>query len=94
MHTKGPWVYFVVPGEPNQSMILSDNGTKWVVAHMLHNGALPSANHSGDGLLLAAAPELLEACEDALYLIKKSNCSNSENVVKTLEVAIAKAKGS
>lgn len=61
-HTPGPWKY-----KPNAGYIVADIGTR--IASILKNGGECQSN----GCLIAAAPELLEACKMSLKLFEASH---------------------
>lgn len=87
-HTKGPWqcgnnVVFGPEGEP--------------IAR-IHMPTPDRAEREANSKLISAAPDLLEACEDALYYVYKDGRTHSADgkkygYVEALEMAIAKAKG-
>lgn len=81
-HTPGEWRY-------KDGMISSDEtgGTLATMNETSKNGSEP-----GDGPLMAAAPELLEACEQALNVIYP-DCPATIHAIEKLKAAIAKAKG-
>ena len=96
-HAKGPWkIKHNVPGSPttrkyHEVLITSDT---WIVAwlntcHHLNKEELALANAH----LIAAAPELLEACKSALALIEISTDFAGMSTAKELQAAITKATG-
>ena len=60
-HTPGPWKC-VEEGEANQWALLSDTPNHWLIS-FLFNGDTMSAKQAANARLIAAAPELLAACE-------------------------------
>lgn len=90
-HTKGDWT----TREGHPSIVASpDGGTVAVVNRYNVSGELkPDEEVEANGILLAAAPKLLEACEHALELLEEwSSCPNPF-IENELRPAIAKAKG-
>lgn len=97
-HTPGPWEAGL-PGEADR--ITADDGTKyhrrrtvaWVATHDAYRD-MNNEMAQGDARLIAAAPELLEACEEMLSAIE-SLAANGEAVTRFYgwRAIIAKAKG-
>ena len=82
-HTKGPW-------EVRADWIVGFNGA-------LHVATIPRA-FDGDyseanALLIAAAPDLLAACKEALRMVRNCTGNWTLGVEDMLERAIAKAEG-
>ena len=77
-HTPGPW------------HVVEDTG-EYMVDSLLHNIVVCSTHppqHAANARLVAAAPELLMACEEALeHVLEGSTCHDF------ISAAIAKAKG-
>jgi len=91
IHTPGPWVYVFEP-DGYRHQILSDNSQ---VAQVFS-----SDSSEADGLLIAAAPDLLEAllavlhdCED-LDMVSSNQPGRSKGPWLMATEAIAKATGS
>ena len=94
--TPGPW-------KSSGIIITSRNGSKLVsIACDKPNGAFPSELNRANATLIATAPELLEACEQALFFIDEGRdmfesyieAEYMEKKVATrLRSAIAKARG-
>jgi len=84
MHTKGPWQVM------KEYFIVKDSG----VIAKTYIGPPPDKKTEeiwkDNARLIASAPELLEACKDAL---DKVNSGSFPNTIKRLEQAIAKAEG-
>jgi hypothetical protein len=84
MHTPGPWTW----GE----------GYLWAGSHMLF---WPTKDETikvlseADARLIAAAPDLLDACKAALVEVQRTISSHTSfnNTMDVLEAAIAKAEG-
>lgn len=89
-HTPGPWVINVDPEDTNEVWgITGADGTGVVETDMgYYNPKMP------DALLIAAAPELLEACEWLLmYMEDEMDKDVTRKGVAFAQEAIAKAKG-
>jgi hypothetical protein len=96
-HTPGPWEYRKgydnianadIRGEGIAGTI-RDTDTGWNIARIWETGKRTEANAK----LIAAAPELLEACREAQELIKKfsKDATGREFTSFAIEQAIAKA---
>ena len=89
-HTEGPWVASVPKKEKHmQARWITGNG--FFIAKAYGHDGQPV---DGNARLIAAAPELLEACESALEML----CAGAESWMQIecdvkLRVAIAKANG-
>lgn len=91
-HTKGPWV--VIPNgsewasgriatiEPQPEEMLEAN--YWAVAEVNYR----RDEHAANALLIAAAPDLLEALESILC-----DCDPNSRIGRIARAAIAKARG-
>ena len=84
-HTSGPWGRNIKPAR-KYSTIYAGRNTH--VAHLETNG-LADAEIEANANLIAAAPELLEACEAALAPSNRVHLGF--NALDLLEAAIAKA---
>lgn len=85
-HTSGPWH---VAESPNHHSPFITNATgKGTIANSVHGTT--SAEQEANARLIAAAPELLEACETALENLAPLY-SSEHLVMKRLRAAIAKA---
>lgn len=79
-HTKGPW--FI----DDESWIRSEETAETVL--------IPETYKSADLILIATAPEMLEALEMALETIKTDFQPRSRvDVIQGLQLTIAKARG-
>lgn len=92
-HTPGPWK--VIDKSGYYQTIRTDNH---VIADVRMIGGYPY--NSGDAALIAAAPELLEACLQLIDLFDNRDAvltfpgvSENDNVLCNIRKAIAKAKG-
>lgn len=92
-HTPGPW-------KAQGNAIWTDTDTTpFRVADVTVSAPMNNIDHKANANLIAAAPELLEACEYVLELIEQHSTEMSEAGVPQgtmqnwLEVAIKKAKG-
>ena len=88
-HTPGPWrvVHYEWKdkgGGDFVGRIEGPNGEK------VYRGAssFHAINNLANARLIAAAPDLLEACEDAAWLLRTDS-----HALKVVEAAIARAKG-
>lgn len=95
-HTPGPWRWF---NYPDGRKLLAGSP-----AAVIHCPDAPMTVESADANLIAAAPELLEACKDALNAVPECNCPLGEGgrgdagcsgtcSYALLTAAIAKAEG-
>jgi hypothetical protein len=90
-YTKGPWVisdadFNNVPKNPNAEFAInSEDG--WHVAEILD-----VTNPEADARLIAAAPELLEACKE---FVRKCECGEARSTrsYAQMKAAISKAEG-
>lgn len=91
-HTPGPWERFPVPGHGLEV---------WTEGDGPRDSGLPSAKPIcevlttvADANLIAAAPDLLAACELALTIIPKFYPGERNDIAsRKIKAAIAKAKG-
>lgn len=95
-HTQGPWRRMPYRDSTNLSLtITSDSGD---IAHV-HGWQGEPDHHDADAHLIAAAPDLLAACEALLSFVIPYAVPNTDEGRKKLEArvaaedAIAKAKG-
>ena len=93
-HTPGPWA---ILDRAEDSRTHISNGAH-IVCTLGTTRTDGSPNHSPNALLIAAAPDLLEACESFLQMLKTgSNCDKRNPYtipeVKAAISAILKAKG-
>lgn len=95
-HTPGPWRIVGVDGA-----IYADNGIDVGLVHGVNREADESEDHEmhANACLIAAAPELLEACEQAEYWLQceAESAAPGEivptDILRVLRAAIAKAEG-
>jgi hypothetical protein len=89
-HTSGPWR---LADEDGDTDILSQGGEH--VVCMGHDyDEYGSIANQADRILIAAAPDLLAACYQAVSVLKHFNYINGDSVEqKQIEAAIAKAEG-
>jgi len=81
-------MYTMGPCDP--VLIVTEMDSKWI-AEM--DGDLDREVQEGYANMLAAAPDMLAACEEVLNEVA-AGCDLSEETCKLLETAIAKAEGS
>ena len=78
-HTPGPWIY-------NGCFITADG------ERPIARGDVPPEENECNAHLIAAAPELLEACR-AVIAFRDLDAEQRDDAVHMCEVAIAKATG-
>ena len=102
-HTPGPWKYENIPGKRNDGSfhhlhrIAQEKTNQWFGINMEDTGP----NDNPDAHLIAAAPELLEACKDALKTLEalmleedpQASTQMEWEGLNYLREAIAKAEG-
>jgi len=83
-HTPGPWYYAGMRtiGGPDDRMVADCFSTN-----------RPRETCEANARLIAAAPELLEACEQVALAAEYGNLGTNNSAVATARAAIAKAKG-
>lgn len=86
-HTPGPWRLEPSWLETDNPYVVADNGKIFPYVEFVADVALEA-----DARLIAAAPELLAACEMALLDMRYYATVHGESIT-ALEAAIAKAKG-
>lgn len=92
-HTKGPWIYKKTGLSENDGEIVGDDN---VVVGKIHLPVTDSSKPETtfyNAKLIAAAPELLEACQEVYNTkVKNSDCPELMGyVIELLENAIKKA---
>lgn len=87
-HTKGPWNVEIdsVSGKKTQIKVGEQR-----IASL--NFATDKGNVEANAALIAAAPELLGACKEALKALTGEGLNDGENAVSMLEGAIRKTEG-
>jgi len=83
--TPGPWVYVFEP-DGYRHQILSDDSQ---VAQVM-----PSDSSAADGLLIAAAPDLLEALAVLVEFVEFQASDTNHTAIISARAAISKATGS
>ena len=96
-HTPGPWGYheFGIQLGKGRFYIDQQNGIHGIAAIIpleTASAALSPEEHEANARLIAAAPDLLAACEEMLAAIDHEYSVNPRNFPKARE-AIRKAKG-
>lgn len=92
-HTPGPWTYNLYkPGSKYQNPAVTDKAHNGIVMEVWGQGKECA---EANARLIAAAPDLLAACEAALIRIKEYEIVNDYHhpLVRQLERAIDMAKG-
>lgn len=85
-HTPGPW-------QQNGSHIYGpDTNGRRVICQVSYFGGIRKGEDRANEALLIASPDLLAACKEALEN-QYEKTALDEDLVKTLEAAIAKAEG-
>lgn len=84
-HTPGPWEAVIYDGAFDQPLIKSDH----VVIGRVHG--MEDRQHEANAKLIAAAPELLEACLNSFKTFHSIGCTMEAEIMQQLESAIKKA---
>ena len=86
-HTPGPW-------DANRWRVCAEpNGKIEVICDTANNKETRNEENAANARLIAAAPELLAACENAMEIIDHRNNITFMELAAQLRAAIAKAKG-
>ena len=85
-HTAGPWNWHE-QGDANEYALLS-NTKRWVIAFR-QNGEILTGQQRANARLIAAAPELLEACQMIAQWMKSEGIA--PNRLEEIEKVISKA---
>jgi hypothetical protein len=91
-HIKGPWTSVPTPHSSNQEYVITAGKERIASVDYIGNPLMEGAN----ARLIAAAPDLLEACEAAARIFDGGPISISREYVSDLALiraAIAKATG-
>ena len=67
-HTSGPWVVILSPADDDEFEVVTSN-VSMPICQFWRKGYGVEA-HAANARLIAAAPDLLDACRKALYAIK------------------------
>lgn len=90
-HTKGPWLRQLISGRPGTLVVAP--GDERYIASINYRGSIERTNADAD--LIAAAPELLEACRLLLAVrLERAGDRAADAEVRLAMAAIAKAEGS
>lgn len=81
-HTPGPWTAL----NRGYKSHVTDNDMNW-------NAEIVGPGHAANALLIAAAPELLEALQEFVGAVNAGAKFSDMSVVEYARTAIAKAKG-
>lgn len=88
-HTPGPWRR-TLDWTSRYKTIFADRNTQ--IAHLVVNGSVQTNSEiEGNANLIAAAPDLLQACKDALLLAELYDIEGA--AIDAARAAIAKAEG-
>lgn len=97
--TAGPWMRAVQTGTPYDMLVVQtnwpDRNCQHTVAEVFNPGSTPE--HEANARLIAAAPELAEACEAAAAQITNhpdGHHRQFQDVYNQLAAVLAKLKGS
>jgi len=93
-HTPGPWEYSADWSEyySAHKHFSLDAGDTNIISGCGCCGS-PTISSEADARLIAAAPDLLEACNLALNALKDNDWNEADGVFIALRAAIAKAEG-
>ena len=89
-HTPGPWL-LVEQGDANEYAVLTPDKKEWVIAFRLNPGRPIYAQEKANANIIAAAPELLEACINSFKTLIAIGCTMEAEIMQQLESAIKKA---
>jgi hypothetical protein len=90
-HTPGPWHVHTNIGRKGETGVIAD-GAPCIIAIMGNQKEWP-AETANNAQLIAAAPELLEALEEALSVMGEWGEDGDPEWAEQARAAIAKAKG-
>lgn len=88
-HTPGPWIF-----DGNNRVLGLETADEQPVIAEVYGAAVRDQDGHANALLIAAAPELLEALEELLGVAADPLCHSHGTALKVARYAIAKAKGS
>ena len=91
-HSPGPWKARAW-GNTLSIDTAKQGGIAFVNPLGNRNGGIPSRQDRDNAQLIAAAPELLEACTMALPRLSVMEAGDAKLTVKIIKAAIAKAEG-
>lgn len=92
-HTPGPWKAVEAPYNP-KGWLWVQNGPGALLADVHQNKNIPLDARNANARLMAAAPELLEACKAVLAVHNLPRGMNERHgVMAMVEAAIAQATG-
>lgn len=92
-HTPGPWFVSSIKGD-DAIMVGAGDGSEVVADIRLADSFACGVRAEKNACLIAAAPELLSACMEALSSILLHDAGNLDGIsTKPLETAIAHAQG-
>ena len=89
MNTKNEWVFRGVYGKPGEVLYVIIDKNNELFAEIYFSGIRDRKEIAANACLIAAAPELLEVCEDAFDIL---NCGEKGYVIEKLKRIIKKAK--
>lgn len=93
-HTPGPWVVSGLYGAPEGNFLIWTKAEDHAVAHIFpitHGGKDAESERLANARLIAAAPELLAALENARNWV--AGDSKAGNFLREIDAALAKARG-
>ena len=96
-HTPGPWRAYTGEVRPQMMYrrnicILEESGERFMAVAADHH-VDQVTEHEANAHLIAAAPDLLEACEEALQRLGGRFQAEDMQAGRTLRAALAKARG-
>lgn len=95
-HTPGPWEIVGVYFEDDKGLLAITAGSRKKTGVCLLSKYKNTSEASATAMLIAAAPDLLEACKTALASMQRYGIeqgSKEEKEVLIIEQAVAKAEG-
>lgn len=98
-HTPGPWAVDAGPHDARgrRHLCIRPGQTGWLIASLRDEPGWgegdPSQRAEANARLIAAAPDLLAACIEALGMLPDCDNAHADVVMALIEAAIAKAEG-
>ena len=93
MYTKGDWKAYQTDIKPERWTICAGNTGEQGIAKTVLDNAIPPAEKKANAELISAAPDLYEACEQALRTFEAHRIKPTDPRYMGLAKALAKAEG-